>query len=518
MELVQKTVQMQEIDPKITHQIQMSEDINVSDSKEDMMQIIQGECELHITEVVRSEEYLKIMGCLEYAVLYVTENEEKKIACLDGKVPVEEFIYVEAKDGEDYHVTCNQLDYETHFIHSRKINIKAMIELQVEKSHYKCENITTDICADIPLFKRTKQVPMLQAKMKKKDIYRIKEEVKLPGTKENIGSILMTKIGCYKLDTRVCQDSIQLHGEMQFFCMYLSDECKEDWISQTVNFEGGLECYGVDENTYVNVCSNLTDLSVEAQPDEDGEVRILSIEATLEMDLDVYQEDEMQILEDVYSLEKNCQFASRPMYTESLCMQNYSKCRMMETLEVPELKDELLQICMSNGRIQIEKVESVPEGILIEGILHVHFLYVKEDDCVPYGSWQGMVPFSHIIDCKRVDNMTYSINSTLEQLSVGMSGNDEIEVKAIMCFCSFVRKPEMIRVIEKIEMNPFTKTELESQAGIIGYICKEGDELWTLAKRYHTTTDGILKINKITEKDIKEGQRLLIFKENVSIL
>ena len=38
-------------------------------------------------------------------------------------------------------------------------------------------------------------------------------------------------------------------------------------------------------------------------------------------------------------------------------------------------------------------------GILIEGILHVSFLYLKADDALPFGNWQGMVPFSYLLEC-----------------------------------------------------------------------------------------------------------------------
>ena len=47
---------------------------------------------------------------------------------------------------------------------------------------------------------------------------------------------------------------------------------------------------------------------------------------------------------------------------------------------------------------------------------------------------------------------------------------------------------------------------------------KEGDDLWSLAKNYSTTKEGIMEVNDLTSEDIKIGDRLLIFKENMSIL
>ena len=60
--------------------------------------------------------------------------------------------------------------------------------------------------------------------------------------------------------------------------------------------------------------------------------------------------------------------------------------------------------------------------------------------------------------------------------------------------------------------------EIEKRPSIVGYIVKEGDDLWTLAKRYATSMEAIQEVNGVTEEKLKPGDRLLIFKENMSIL
>ena len=63
-----------------------------------------------------------------------------------------------------------------------------------------------------------------------------------------------------------------------------------------------------------------------------------------------------------------------------MLLQNQSKCKIVENLSLPELKDDVLQICHSSGSVQIEHVETRAEkqgGILIEGILHVS-IFVSE--------------------------------------------------------------------------------------------------------------------------------------------
>ncbi|MFI3207774.1 MAG: DUF3794 domain-containing protein [Eubacteriales bacterium] len=517
MELVQKSIQVNTMAESITHQFHIGEDMNVPDAKEDVVRILQTYGKIHIKDIQKLEQYLKIKGELEYQILYATEDEERRVACMEGKTPMEEMVYVENLD-EEYVVKCNQMDMNATLIHSRKINMKTLVELEIQKSQVKTEDITIDVASDSDVLKRYVTTPILELNMSKKDTYRIKEEVKLPGTKENIGSMLLHRIGNMQLDTRVAQDELLLHGEFQFFCMYISDEWKEDYVAQSVTFEGKISCVGMDESMFHHLSYEIDDISVDTQMDEDGEVRILNIEATIKMDIKVYEERDYEILDDLYMLEKKCELSRNSVYVESLLLQNQSKCKVIETLALPELRDDLLQICTANGMVQLEQIEVEEGRIELAGILHVDVLYVRSDDRYPYASWQGMIPFSHSIECPNAKDVVYNIESYLEQVAVTMSGNGELEVKAVVNFHGFMRKAHLLEVIDKVEIEDFTLQELEEQAGIIGYIYKDDDNMWDLAKKFHTTADRILKNNKISEKEMKGGQKLLIFKENVSIL
>ena len=47
--------------------------------------------------------------------------------------------------------------------------------------------------------------------------------------------------------------------------------------------------------------------------------------------------------------------------------------------------------------------------------------------------------------------------------------------------------------------------------GITGYIVKNGDTLWNIAKQFYTTVEDIKEMNDINE-EVKQGQKLLIVK------
>jgi LysM repeat protein len=144
---------------------------------------------------------------------------------------------------------------------------------------------------------------------------------------------------------------------------------------------------------------------------------------------------------------------------------------------------------------------------------------VKANDQIPFDTLRGVVPFSYLIECKEVtQNIRYHISALLEQLSVTLLGGDEVEVKAVLAFHCFFREFQLCRMIQDVEIKEFPKNENAKMPGVIGYIVKAKDDLWSLAKKYRTTKESIMEVNELEDENLKVGERILIFRENVSIL
>ena len=519
MELIQKQVHYTQEGKRTFDQFYLDEDYNVPDTKEDVKQIIQGKGTVKTEDIRLAENYLRISGKLYFQILYITDTGEPRPAVLEGKLPFEEMVYMDGGERENYFIQNIRVEFTATMVHSRKVSIRAMVEMEIGRETLEDEATTVDIEVSVPVYKKMRRVNLLGLNTTKKDTYRIKEEITLPGTKESIGQLLLTDISSRKLEIRLGQDELRLQGELLVFCMYLSEDGKTDWLEQSVPYEGRLECSGVEEGMYYFVQNTLDDTLVDIRLDEDGEMRVLGIEGTLNLRMNIYQEEDMELLADLYSLEQNCVFDTREASYEELLIQNHSKCKVTERLSLPELKEDVLQICHSDGAVQIEHMEQTEEGIQIEGILHLSFLYLKADDELPFGNWQGMVPFSWLLECPDMaEDVRYNISYHVEQLSVSLAGSEAVEVKAVLAFDTFVRKPVFMNVITNVEFQPLSMEEMEKRPGIVGYIVKDGDELWTLAKRYMTTVEGIKEVNGLDSEMIKAGDKLLIFKENMSIL
>ena len=140
----------------------------------------------------------------------------------------------------------------------------------------------------------------------KKDTYRIKRRDYITGNEGEYQPILLSEVNGRKLELRPGTDEVTVRGELQVFCLYLSEELKADWVSQVIPYEGKLLCNGLTEGMFYSVEHSLEDTLVDIRMDEDGEMRILGIEGTLLLRMNFYEEQEMELLEDIYSLQEQC--------------------------------------------------------------------------------------------------------------------------------------------------------------------------------------------------------------------
>ena len=517
MEISKKKILTSSAGRYVTDQFTLEEDYNVPDNRDDIGRVIACDGSTVIGEIKKTDSYLTIVGEINFKVLYVTDSVDPGLSSMEGNLPFEETVYIEEEDKADYIVNTNRVEFTVDLIHSRKMALRILIELGIHSEKRSEYEVPLDV--DEECCRKYEDVNIMELHTSKRDIYRIKEEITLPGQKDNINHLLWYDVKMRKYDTRLEKDYLLFTGELLVFCIFDTVEGKTDWVEQMIPFEGRIECKGTEEKFYHQVYDILSDVSVVPFMDEDKELRKFSVEATLEMRILIYREECIQILQDLYSPDKQCEIEQEEHKTEEIVMQNHSKCRVCERLHLPELKNEILQICHCDGALQVESVEMSEGRMNIDGLLHVSFLYVKANDGVPFDVWQGIVPFSCCIETgKESENIRQDMTYAVEQISVEASGSDEVEIRASLAFRCFLRKSVKRDFILGVTWKEPDSEELKRQPGIIGYIVKKDESLWELAKRYGTTEESIVEMNHLMSKDVKEGQKILIFRQKVSIL
>lgn len=515
MELKKDDIELLKEKSRASSQVTFDMDYNVPDVKPDIGRMIQSKGNVLIEDVRLSDGHSFIRGNLCVDVLYVAE-QEGNVHSLTAKLPLEETLNLDGiVAGDKMRLKWDIEDLSVHVIHSRKLNIKAIVTFYAVVDEIYGVRIPVAVKeSEISVKKGEKQ--LLGIGIHKKDTLRIKEEMVLASNKPNISEVLWNTMEIRGMDFRPGENSLKVRGELILFVMYEGDDEKNSlqWMEYTIPFHKEVECSGCSEGMIVNIEHAIVKQNLEVKPDSDGEERIFLMDVVVEMDMKFYIEETKDMILDIYTPVKECVLHGKNEILESLLMRNYSKCRVSDHVEVKETQGKILQICHTQGKVRVDKTKIVENGIHVDGVIHMKILYIVGNDVQPFYSMEAMIPFSHVVEARGITpKSVYCLHTDLEQLSTTMIDSQEIEIKAIVSVNVLVIHQEEHFIIERVEEKPLDIQKIRNMPGIVVYMVKGEDTLWDIAKKYYTTVEEIMQLNELEREEIQTGQSLLLVKK-----
>lgn len=515
MELRKENVQMLRIKSRATSQVTFDVDYNVPDAKPDVGRMIQNKGRVSMDEVRLNEGKAFLKGTLNVDLLYVGE-EEGKVYSLGAKLPFEETLNLEGiASGDKMCLKWEIEDLSLHLIHSRKLNIKSIV------TFYALVDETASIKLPVSLDEenisvRKNPMRLMSLCVHKKDTMRVKDEITLASNKPNIAELLWYTIEVRGLDLRPEDNKVKAKGELSVFALYVGDDEENplQWLEYSLPFNSEVDCTGCGEDLIPNIETSVMHQSLEVKPDADGEERLLVVDVVLELDMQLYQEEEHNVILDIYTPLKECVPVGHKEILKSLLVRNFSKCRVNDRIEIKENQGKVLQICHSQGKVKIDNTKIVENGIQAEGIVHMKILYIVGNDDMPFYSMEAMIPFTHVVEARDISpECNYYLQAELEQLSTNMADSNEVEVKAVVSLNALVICCQEEMIIDKVEEHPLDMKKIQSMPGILVYMVKPKDTLWDIAKRFYTTVEEIRTLNELPDEEIRCGQPLLLVKK-----
>lgn len=516
MELLMKNIHMCRQTKQMMTQMTMEEDLNVPDAKPDALQVIQSRERVAIEHMRTESGRLLLDGFLEVSILYLDDTKERRLHRLDTKLPFEESIQIEGLEpNDDVRLRHETEDLNVTLINSRKLAIRALLSFTASVEEVYDMSAAVAAQTKLPLCERRKRLEMMQLEVQKRDILRLKEEVQMPPNKPNIREILWDHVQLCSCRVQLRDGKLEVQGKLFFFVLYRTEEEGDaaQWMEQMLPFEGSVECSGCSGELVPDIGVRLAQSELAAKEDTDGELRIFHLEGVLELEIRLYGNEEAEILEDVYSPEKELILTKQEELYESLVMKNASKCKASRRIRIQGAKPRILQICHAVGSIKIDSTEILDGGIRVEGAVPVSILYISPDDAMPFAMLEGAVPFSHFAEIPGVDaDCRVALTPSLDQLTATMADSEEIEVKLTANLDLFVVRPTRQTCIRAIEEQDYDLTKLAAVPGITGYIVQEGDTLWDIAKNYYLTPEQIMEMNGLEQEELHRGDRLILMK------
>lgn len=511
MELLQNQYEMCQQKSKICAQITVDDDYIVKDTKPDVVKVIHGRGEVALEEIRVNKDAVWIMGKLCFSVLYLSDKETERLESMESEIPFQEKLNMDGVDeNDDVDVRVTLEDLNISMINSRKLSIQALLEVLAKSTGATEACLTVDVSEDVEKLTRQEEILIPVEKMMHKE--KLHQKYELPSSRQNIGKILFYMPQLSVVESVLQDGKVAFHGKLTIGVIYQTiagDGLEWYEIDDAFHFELPVENTMEGDLVWADVILEQSKLTPEE--DYDGELRQMSFDYTILVRGQIYREEQVEYLKDLYSLHKNYSVERTTCGCYKFLMKNVAKNRVSQQMQLEPVKPKMLSICTSAGSIEVDRVKVENNGLTLEGILRTELIYMTSSDSVPMASTCGQMEFKQFVEIKGMHEGTeYALNLSMESLQMNLLDHSSYEVLATISVGVLAYDHMEIDNISHVE-------ELEedmdkNQPGIIGYSVKEGETIWDIAKKYRCTIEDLKRTNELANGELSANQKLLVVK------
>jgi len=520
MEPIKEAVNIDKNIGRETSQVLVEGDIIVPDVKPDMENILQSDAFVCIEsfDVVSGRISFKGKLCIE--LIYMAKSGEKPIHSIDFSTSINDFVTIEGVEkGMLCGVDCDIENIDYKMINDRKVSFRAVLNVLGSVYSSEEENVVVDI-EEIPenqMIKRNFNVNEII--LKKADRFILREEIHIPSGKPNISEIVQCAVNISNREVKALDGKIGISGELMISTLYKSDLSDSiiEFIENEISFNGSVEAAGVKEGMFADAAVSIQDKYIKVCPDSDGEDRIIEIEISVGVFVDVSCDKEIQILEDVYCIDKSISLSEKTIEYPSFLCRNRNQFSIKEVGSIDDDSAKILQVFKVSGKQHLDEVKILDDKTVAEGAISVDVLYIASDDEIPVHCYSTIIPYRQVIETKGTkenEKVDYDIKVNLDRININMLSDRELEIKGMLNFYICINKNKTIKLIEDVCFSDLDKVFFDKFPSMTVYVVKPGDTLWKIAKRFNTTIEDIVSVNEIEDPDkIYPGEKFLILKK-----
>lgn len=514
MELIRKNIHMERTKSYAIMQIAVEDDVNIPEGKPDVNGLHLKKAEFVIEEIKPGTGIVSFRGNLNYELLYYSADDECGLVPFQGKIPVEDRIYVqEVTAADNVQMEAVVEDLTVNLIHPGKINIRSMISVTACQFEIYDAELPTELRGEEDREYRHVELQPVQLMFCKNDIFRCKEEVTLPSNYPNIQQILWSTVTLGEVEFKASDRQLNLSGDIHLYVLY-EGEGEGDTIrsyEKTLPFSGNLPCSGCREGGFPEVRYRLSQRELTIRPDFDGEERCIAIELVVDCNIRIYEEERIAMISDVYGVTGEIETQTETQQLKQLLAKATGKAKVTDRIRIKS--GNVLQLLYSEGSI-CQKQQTVTEnGVVLQGMIEIQLMYITGNDEAPYDSVQERIPFQYLLDIPGLGaEDSIHVHSELDLLQVVMLDSEEMDVKAVLSFSTVALKEIAASVIRQISVKPIDPEKLRALPGMVIYVVKPGDNLWNIGKKYYVPVDELRKQNHLDTETLIPGQKLIIVK------
>lgn len=479
------------------------EDFVVPDIKPDILNTIRTSGTVCIYKKEVMDGRVRIDGAINVYIMYLADDEMSSVRSLNTTLDFSQTIdFEKVKVGMILEDKISLKSIECRVLNGRKINVKAMLDLDLKiVSNEELEFVKgIEEIKDVQLLNKSLTLnSLLGAGLTK--VY-AKDTIVIDSM-DNLTEIMKVDFSIINQETKISYNKVLVKADACVKMLYLTDDNRICTTSNLIPVMGFIDMPDVTDENLCKINYEVKNLLVKPNNIEEHSIYV---EAELEISCQVYQNRELNIIEDLYSPSVNLVYKQKQIQGISQKEITKDVCLIREKQFISEIGNHKIYDVSIKTNIINQTI--LKDRILYEGEIELNFLF-DADNSSKIGTKNMILPFTFNMDCIGVvptSRIETNINIVLQDFTV--MPDESVDIKIDLEFLVSLSNNQMIQVIEEINIDESRENDRFS---LIIYFVKPGDTLWNIAKRFRSTISHIAKMNGIEDENkIDVGQQLFI--------
>ncbi len=481
-------------------------DLTLPDYCPDILRILKCTITPRMTGTQVSGERITVDGTALIRLIYVAENA--RVRCFEQNLPFSKYVEVQNLPASP----CVSVRLKAEYINCRAVSqrradIHGTVSVNVSVATLREESLIAGVegCG-VQLQKKTQ--PASSAVGLAERMFPLNEVLEIGPSKAPVGQIIRSSAVALAQDIKVIQNKCLIKGELTINTLYCADtnENELETIEHTMPISQIIEVDGIDEDCGSDIRLVVMGLEVTPKSDSSGELRLLDMSARVCACVQAYRELEAPIVTDAYSTQYELSLEQKGLELTQLIeiFHETTLCKKAISLSGTSVTKVLDLWCSD-----LSASSSFANGMLtISGTATVSMLVLDHDAQPNY--LERPVDFEYQ-RALRSDAQKIRCDPTVQvtALDYVLNTSDQMEVRIELNIAASVFCSTSLRLITSIAPNE-EQPKRSTSAALTIYFSDAGESVWSIARRYNTTVEAILRENHLEGEQIPEKCMLLI--------
>lgn len=483
--------------------VEVEGDVIVNDIKPDILSTISVNGNVCIYKKEVLDGRIRLDGAVNVYIMYLSDDENGGVRSLNTSVDFTKTLEFDGcSNGMDIDEMLNIKNIECKVINSRKVNVRAFLDLSVKVYSNDNVEIINDVNSidGIQVLNNSLEINSLIGRGSTRAF--AKDTITIDNV-DNLAEILNSDINIINKDVKMSYNKILAKADLQVKIMYLTEDNRVRTVTSVMPVMGFVDMPNVSDT---NICNTKCKLKNVILKPNSVEEHSISAEIEVEINCYVYEPKRINVIQDLYSPTSNVQFSKRNV-TALVNTGNIDEvCNIQEQISIPEIENnQIYDVCV---RPNIQKEDIGSKKVTFEGEIELEFLF-EATTSSGLASKIVKVPFNYSINNDNINEFTtLDTNIEVKENNFVVLNDGAVDAKIELQFGLAISKNEKINVIDNIEVED--KKDCNGYSMVI-YFVKPKDTLWEIAKKFDSTIEEIAKVNEIEDPDkIMPGQQLFI--------